>query len=182
MAGDIFGNIVVTGVTGSGKSTLAAAIARRTGRCHIDLDDCHWRPGWREVPTADFLACIEAAMQQSPPQGWVVAGNYSKAEALIWGRAQTLVGLDYAWPVVFWRLLSRTCRRAWTGAPVCNGNRETFAKAFFSRDSILLWFFQTFAKRRRKLRALEKGAGGYPHLRILRHQTPKETTTWLNTL
>ena len=182
MAGDIFGNIVVTGVTGSGKSTLAAAIAQRTGRRHIDLDDCHWRPGWREVPTAEFLACIEAAMQQSPLQGWVVAGNYSKAEALVWQRAQTVIGLDYPWPVVFWRLLSRTLSRCWTGRAVCNGNRETFAKAFCSRDSILLWFFQTFAKRRRKLRALEKGEGGYSHLLILRHRTPKETTTWLNTL
>jgi len=38
--------VVVLGVTGAGKTTFAAALARKLGVQHIELDALHWEPNW----------------------------------------------------------------------------------------------------------------------------------------
>lgn len=180
---DRYGNIVVIGTTGTGKTTLAARIAARTGRGHIDLDDCFWSPGWQMATDSEFAERIRSALSAAPARGWVVSGNYSRMRPIVWSDAQTIVALDYHWLSSFWRLFRRTMRRCWTGQLVCNGNRETFAKAFCSRDSILLWFIQTFRRKRRELDHLINNCPPeYAHLRVYRFRQPKDTATWLQTL
>lgn len=55
-----------------------------------------------------------------------MAGNYGRVRDLLWPRADTIVWLDYAFPLVLGRLTARTVRRAVTGEILWNGNRETF--------------------------------------------------------
>lgn len=177
------GNIVVIGTTGSGKTTLAAAIARQSGRAHIDLDDLHWLPGWVERAPDDFRAVVARTLAAVPSaQGWVVSGNYSVVSDIVWPQAQVLVALDYAAPRVFWQLLCRTVARCWSRRPVCNGNVETFDKAFFSKDSIFVWFFKSHWRRQRKLAELLNTPGEHAHLRIVRLTNPEMTRQWLTTM
>lgn len=175
-------NIVVTGTTGSGKSTLAAAIARKTGRACIDLDDLSWNPGWRESTDEEFTGRIRQSLAAAPPQGWVVAGNYSRAQDAIWPQAHVIVCLDYSAPRIFWRLWWRTISRSLCGTPCCNGNRETLAKAFLSRDSILLWFFKSYRGRKKKTRQWLDHPQDYPHLTFLHFTHPRQTQEWMNSL
>lgn len=56
--------------------------------------------------------------------GWVVAGNYHVVRDLIRPDAQAVIRLDYPLPVVFWRLLVRTIRRAVMHEELWKGNRE----------------------------------------------------------
>lgn len=180
---DDFGNIVVIGTTGSGKTTLARAIAEASQRQAVDLDDHAWLPDWQQRPDAEFRARVLAVLQSvSPPQAWVVSGNYSSVEDIVWSRAQTVVALDYVAWRVFWQLLRRTLLRCLFRQPACNGNIETFDKSFLSKDSILLWFFKTHWRRQRKLKALIETPGVYGHLRIIRLTHPDETRQWLTTL
>lgn len=180
---DDLGNIVVIGTTGSGKTTLARDIAVRTGRVHVDLDDHHWLPNWVQRSPQEFAARIQSVLEgiQGPPY-WAVSGNYSVVQGVVWPRANTIVALDYAAPRVFWQLLRRTLARCLFRQPVCNGNIETFDKSFFSKDSILVWFFKTHWRRQRKLQELIDNPGEYTHLRIIRLTTPSETRQWLTTL
>ena len=178
---DSLGNIVIIGATGSGKTTLGRRLAARTNRHPIDLDDYHWQPGWIGISGDVFRNRLATALD-AVPGNWVASGNYREVKPLLWGRAHTVVALDYSAQRVFWQLFCRTMRRSWTGELVCNGNRETFAKAFLNRDSILLWFFKSFWRRRRELAALLADPGDYAHLRILRFKHPKETEQWLMTL
>lgn len=176
------GNIVVIGTTGSGKSTLARQIAAKTGRHAIDLDDCYWNPGWQPAGDEVFTARLQAALAAAGSDGWVVAGSYSRMRRLFWGQAQTVVALDYHPARIFWQLFCRTVNRSWTGKPVCNGNRETFAKSFLDRDSILIWFFKTFRRRQQEISTLVSNPGEYGHATILHFTHPKETAAWLKTL
>ncbi len=92
--------------------------------------------------------------------------------------AQAVVWLDYALPVVMWRLMERTLRRAVSGEELWNGNRERLATALCGRDSILLFALKTYRKHRREYPGLV-GAPQYAHLRFVRLRSPRATEAWL---
>jgi adenylate kinase family enzyme len=163
--------IVIIGATGSGKSTLAAALAAKLRLPFTDLDDLYWQPGWIETPPADFRAAVDAAT--SAPQ-WIIAGNYSAVRDLTWGRADTLIWLDYGFPRVLWQLLRRSVRRVCDRTLICNGNRETLGK-LLSRDSIVVWLFTSFAKRRRDHAAIFNDSRPYPGIKtLIRLKNPEQ--------
>src|SRR5215216_6726926 len=106
--GGIVQRVVVIGTSGSGKSTLGETLARRMNAAFVELDSLFWEPGWMQVSTEVFRARVSSAIAG---ESWVVGGNYSRARDLIWSRADTLIWLDYSFPVVIWRLFRRTVKR-----------------------------------------------------------------------
>jgi adenylate kinase family enzyme len=165
-------NIVVVGTSCSGKSTLAAQIASARGMRFIDLDDLYWLPGWVENP--EFQSLVESSLATD---GWIVAGNYQSTRDIVWGRAQTLLFLDYSFPLIFFRAIKRTIARMILRTTCCNGNRESFVQSFLSKKSILLWVIQTYKKRREEYALLFQRAE-YQHLNIICFKSPKETKKW----
>ena len=131
--------VVVIGTSCAGKTTFARSLARMLGFPHIELDALHWQPNWIERPDDEFCALAAAALAQN---SWVTDGNYVRD--LVWSRATTVIWLNYAFPVVLWRAVARTLRRALTGEELFSGNRESLRTAFFSRDSILWWVLPRF--------------------------------------
>ena len=159
--------VVIVGTTGAGKTTLAHPLAVKLGASHIELDALHWRAGW--TPAPDFVAQVECALQA---ERWVVDGNYSEVQPLILSRADTIIWLDYSFGTKLRRLFVRTCRRAFTREALWNGNTETLLNAFFSRESIFVWFFKTHWKQRRRYEA--RFADLPVHLTLLRLYEPEE--------
>jgi len=167
--------IVVIGTTCAGKTTLAHTLGERLHVPHVELDALHWGPEWTPAPTETFRVAVAEALSG---EAWTTDGNYSKAQDIIWGRADTLIWLDYAFPVILWRLITRTLRRVVTREPLWNGNQETWRGAFFSRDSLFMWAITTHHKRRqRTLRRLQDPANR--HLTVIRLRSPRATRTWL---
>ncbi|MBK8988109.1 MAG: adenylate kinase [Chloroflexi bacterium] len=167
--------IVVVGTSGSGKTTCAQEIARRQGCPHIELDSLHWLPNWTPAPIESFRQQVTEALTAVT---WVTDGNYSKVRDIVWGRADTLVWLDYPLPLIMWRLLRRGVRRVGRREPLWNGNQETWRGLFFSRDSLFLWALQTHQRHRREYPLLLTQPA-YAHLRVHRLPTPRQTTRWL---
>ena len=62
----------------------------------------HWGPDWTEPPVELFRQRTQEALQGNR---WVADGNYGKVRDLVWGRAETLVWLDYALPLARGELL-----------------------------------------------------------------------------
>jgi predicted kinase len=83
--------VSVVGNSGSGKSTMAAALARRLGVPHVELDGLKDQPGWTELPRDEFAARVRTTIAGD---GWVIDGNYSDVRDEIWQRADTVVWLD----------------------------------------------------------------------------------------
>lgn len=170
--------VVVVGTSGAGKSTFAAALARTLQTRHIELDQLFWGPHWQPVAAQQFA---EATAQAAQGAAWVADGNYSAVREQLWPRATHIVWLNYGRRTVFSRVLWRTIHRAALGSELFHGNRETWSKAFLSRDSIVLWSLQTFAKNRRKYRSL-RDSGQYPHLQWLEFQRPQQARQWLESM
>src|SRR5207244_1407055 len=67
----------------------------------------------------------------------------------LWPAADTIIWLDYPFPLVFRRLFVRTLRRWWRREVLWNGNRERLHEHFLSRKSLFLWAVRTHWRRRR---------------------------------
>ena len=168
--------IVVIGTSGSGKSTLAEALAQQLHMPFVDLDRLFWEPGWTQVSTEVFRERVTEAIAG---EGWVVGGNYSRARDLIWQRADTVIWLDYPFPLVISRLFRRTVRRIRTQEDLWGtGNRETWRKQFLSRDSLFVWALKTHWRYRRQIQGILEETD-YTHLKLIRFTNPRETAAWL---
>ncbi len=168
--------IVVVGTSGSGKTVLARRLAQRLAIPYVELDALYWGPGWSAMPLQSFRQRVTSALEGA---AWVVDGNYSKVRDLVWCRADSLVWIDYALPVVMWRLIARTLGRAVTGEELWGGNRERLATALCSRESIFLWAIKMYRRYRREYPVL-LGQPEYAHLRLVRLRSPRATRAWLS--
>ena len=169
--------IAVTGSTGSGKSTFARELARRLGVAYVELDALHWDPGWTSAPPE--VLRTRAAEAMPADGGWVSDGNYRQVRDINWGRADTLIWLDYPFPLILWRLTRRTVWRGLKGTELYNGNRERLWGQFFTSDSIFLWLFKSHWRRKREVSA-DLARPEYAHLRVLRFRRPSRAQAWLD--
>jgi adenylate kinase family enzyme len=144
----------------------------------VEIDALLWGPNWTPASDDELRRRVEAALA---PGRWVADGNYTRLHDLTLTRAQVLVWLDYSFPRTALQLVRRTFGRAWRQEELWNGNRETFGKALFSPDSILVWLLRTYGRHRRQYRQLMESRP-YPNLEIVRLRSPAEMQTWLASL
>ncbi len=166
--------VVVYGVTGSGKSTLAARIGERFGLPYVSVDDLTWEPGWVAVPDEvqrERIATVCAG------DAWVLDSAYGIWKDIPLARADLVVGLDFPRWRSLGRLLRRTARRIVLRTEICNGNRERLRNLFRSADSIVVWHFRSFARKRRRMRAWQADPA-MPPVVLLR--SPAEVERWLS--
>ena len=168
----------VIGTSGAGKTTLASELARLLGAPHVELDAYRHGPNWTETPNDIFRQKIADALVG---ESWVVDGNYSVARDIVWGRATTVVWLDYPFPLVFWRLFRRTLGRYVRQTELWNGNREDLKGALFERDSLFVWAFKTHWRRRKSL-PVAFGLPEYAHLEVIHFRSPRAAKRWLESL
>ena len=152
--------ILVVGPTGSGKTTVARYLSERYQVPHVELDALHWGPNW--TIQEDFLEEVDRAIAESE---WVIEGGYVTPIRGAWPHADLVVWLDYPFPTILYQLLKRTFVRRWRSERIFNDNRESLRTTFFSRNSLILWLFQTYDKRKRLFAEL---AEEHPEVRVER--------------
>lgn len=164
--------ILVYGATGSGKSTCALAIGARTGLPVTLVDEIAWNPGWVSTPEAEQRDRIAAVVAGDR---WVLDSAYGSWLDLILPRVDLIVGLDYPRWFSLQRLIRRTVRRVVTRESVCNGNTEVWWRVF-THDSIILWHFLSFGRKRTRMHAWAKSPDAPP---ILLFTNAADLERWL---
>jgi adenylate kinase family enzyme len=162
--------VSVVGTSCSGKSHLSARLAEAAALPHTQLDAEYWLPDWQERPADEFRARVESI---AAGDRWIIDGNYSKAQDLVLARATHVVWLNYSFPLVFRRALSRTLRRVTSREELYAGNRESFRRSFLSHDSILLWIIATHGHNRRKYGGL-RGSPEWQKLQFVELKRSRE--------
>jgi adenylate kinase family enzyme len=161
--------VSVVGNSGSGKTTLARAIAAGLGVPHLELDAVFHQPGWQPLETGLFRARVAEFVAAD---GWVVDGNYSAVQDLVWQRADTVVWLDPPRRQVMRQLLGRTLRRMATRQELWNGNTEPWRNltTLDPERSILAWAWTRHSTYAQRYRAAAQDPAN-AHLRFVRVPT-----------
>jgi adenylate kinase family enzyme len=130
--------ISVVGNSGSGKTTLAAAVAKALGVPHLELDSVFHQPDWEPLDKGIFRGLVA---EFAAGDGWVIDGNYSSVQDLVWQRADTVLWVDLPRRTVMRQLVGRTLRRMATREELWNGNTESwrFLLSLDPDKSILRW-------------------------------------------
>ena len=164
--------ILVYGVTGSGKTTMAARISRATGLPWHSVDDLTWEPGWIAVPDEEQRRRIAAICAGDE---WILDSGYSSWVDIPLARADLIVALDYPRWLSLSRLIRRCLRRLVDRRTICNGNHETL-RVLLRQDSILVWHFRSFPRKRRRIEAWSADPSGPP---VLRFHWPRQAERWI---
>ena len=90
-------------------------------------------------------------------------------------RAELIVALDYQRWFSLQRLVRRTLARLIDGRLICNGNRETL-REIISRDSIIVWHFKSFRRKRERIRRWMTDPSAPP---VHRLTSARQTERWL---
>jgi adenylate kinase family enzyme len=167
--------VLIYGVTGSGKTTLAQKVADRTGLPFHSVDDLTWEPGWVEVPEEEQRRRIAVICSG---ERWIIDSGYSRWIDVVLARVDLIVALDYPRWRSLARLTRRTLARAIDRRTICNGNTESF-RQLVSRDSILVWHFRSFARKRARMHAWAADPDGPA---VIRLTSPAATRRWLAAL
>jgi adenylate kinase family enzyme len=169
--------VSVVGTSGAGKSTVAAALAARLGASFLELDSVHHQADWTPLPAEEFRARVA---QVAEGERWVIDGNYSRVQDLVWGRADTVVWLDLPRRTVMRRIIWRTLRRIGGRVELWNGNRERWRNLFTldKEESVIAWAWQTHASNRARYEAAMADPVNR-HLRFVRLTSPRTVREFL---
>lgn len=173
--------INVVGTSGSGKSTLSKRLAQRLNVPCIEIDRLYWRPDWQGTPDDELFARLAQRLAAAP--GWVLDGNYNRTRPVKWRSVDAVVWLDYGFCRTLRQAVRRAVLRAWRRHELWpgTGNRESFRRTFFSRESILWWTMKTWRQNRRRYLA-DMQDPRYAHIRFVRLRNQRETEAFIASL
>lgn len=171
--------INVIGTSGSGKSTVARQLAQNLAIPYIEMDRLFWKPDWQELQDEAFLARVEQELANAK-SGWVLDGNYTKTQSVKWRDVDWVVWVDYGFCRTLWQAIRRAAVRSWHQTELwpATGNRESFARSFLSRQSIILWTIKTYHRNRKKYRAAMQDHSNC-HIRFIQLRSPAATAAFL---
>lgn len=172
--------INVIGTSGTGKSTLARKLSERLGYPHIEMDKVFWGPNWHWPPDEVFFGNLRQALSQDQ---WVLDGNYTRTIPIKWERIEMVVWLDYSFALTLFQAVKRALKRSITQEELWEGtgNRESFRKSFFSKDSIILWTIKTHRSVRLKYESYMQDPK-YSHIKFVRLKNHREADDFLSQL
>lgn len=170
--------INVIGTSGSGKTTFSRRLAEALNHPLIEMDRLYWGPNWRQPSDDELFRKVADALSGD---SWILDGNYTRTIPIKWERVQLVVLLEYSFLRTIFRVTKRAIKRAITGEELWpnTGNRESFRKAFLSKDSIILWAIRSYGHAKDRF-ASYSADPNYRHVTFVRLASRREEDAFFN--
>lgn len=167
----------VIGTSGSGKTVFSRRLSDILNYRHIEMDKVFWGPNWYWPSDEEFFGNLKKALSGDK---WVLDGNYTRTIPVKWEKIDAVIWLDFSFPRTLYQALKRAIRRSITREELWEGtgNRESFKKSFFSKDSIILWTITTHGKVRKKYESYMKDPK-FSHIKFIRLKNHNEADNFL---
>ncbi len=162
---------MVFGTAGSGKTTLARELSARTGLPLVERD------GLGVLGSEAFRDAIAELVSQ--PR-WILDGAPYYVEDLVYPATDTVIVLDYAKPVVMWRVLRRTLAVELLRRPA-GAHRPQGLAALRDSEHAVWWAWTSHRDRHREGLALMARAD-LAKAEIVRFTRPADARRWLRRL
>lgn len=148
------------------------------GHSYVEMDQLFWEPNWKFPLEEKFFEKLRAALDQ---EHWILDGNYTRTIPIKWERVEMVVWLDYSFSRTLTQAIKRALWRSMTKIELWpgTGNRESFRKSFFSRDSIIWWTITTHKKVRVKYEKCMADPK-FAHIKFVRLRNHEEAENFLN--
>lgn len=172
--------INVVGTSGSGKSTFSKRLAEILNAPYVEMDKIFWGPNWYFPSDKEFFSNLKNSLVSDR---WVLDGNYTRSIPIKWENVDVVIWLDYPFAKTLFRAVKRAFRRSlrkeelWAGT----GNRESFKRSFFSKDSIILWTIKTHGQVRQRYQSLMADPK-FSHIKFIRLRSDAEAEAYLANL
>lgn len=170
----------VVGTSGSGKSTFSQQLASKLEYPYIELDALYWKPYWGESSDKELFEKLEQALSQDT---WILDGNYNRTVPIKWSNVDVVIWIDYSFSRTLYQAIKRAIIRITARENLWGkqGTKETIAKTFLSKDSIILWTLKTYKSNRERYTKMFN-LPEYRHINFIRLSSPKEAQSYLNSL
>lgn len=170
--------MIITGTTCTGKTTLGKKLSEHFDIMQVDLDEYHFLPNWVEKEQSVFKKDVLSITNSEA--NWIVTGSYQTIfKDSLWKDASVIIWLDYNLGVILYRYFKRTYRRVFLKEKCCGENYETLGRTF-SKDSLFLWIFKSYWRRKERMKKWMKDE--FPEKEWIVLKRPKETTKYLTQL
>ncbi len=173
--------INIIGTSGSGKSTLARRIATSCRSRILRWTGCTGALTGRGRPDEVLLDTLEDTLAATP--GWVLDGNYNRTRPVKWRDVDMVVWVDCGFTRTLRQAVTRAFKRAWHRQELWpgTGNRESFRRSFFSRESIIIWTIKTWRSNRKRYEA-DMQNPQYRHIQFVRITRRQEADALISSL
>lgn len=170
--------INIIGTSGSGKTTFSRELARKLDFPVIEMDKVFWGPDWGWPSDEEFFRKLKSALDT---EKWILDGNYTRTIPIKWEKVEVVIWLDYPFIATLLQTIRRSIKRSISGEELWEGtgNRESFRKSFFSKESIILWTIQTHGKVRKKYKEYMDDER-FSHIKFIRLRSHKEAAFFLS--
>jgi adenylate kinase family enzyme len=167
--------MIITGTTCTGKTTLGKKLSERFHIIQVDLDEYHFLPNWVEKEKSVFMNDVLSVTNSE--MNWIVTGSYQTIfKDTLWKDASVIIWLDYSLGVILRRYFKRTYRRVFLKEKCCGENYETLGRTF-SKDSLFLWIFKSYWRRKERMNTWIKE--DFSEKEWIVFKRPNETTKYL---
>jgi adenylate kinase family enzyme len=164
--------VVIVGTVGSGKTTFAVELGRLIDVPHLEKDAL--LRGGDDTP--EHRLAVDQATSGSR---WVFDGTPFYVEDLVYGRADTIVVLDYSLPVVMWRVVRRSVR-LWRRSGTHSAQTPEPPWRWVRAEHPVRWAWSTHSERRKRFEDLVTEQRGRKGVHVFRR--PKEARRWMDSV
>lgn len=164
--------VVIVGTAGSGKTTFAVELARLIDVPHVEKDAL--LRGGDDTP--EHRMAVDEATAGA---WWVFDGTPFYVEDLVYGRADTIVVLDYSLPIVMWRVVRRSVR-LWHRPGTHSAQRSEPPWRWVRPEHPVRWAWSTHSERRRRFKELVTAESGRKGVHVFHR--PHEARRWMDSV